>query len=101
MATNELKDDLTVAESCEFGVHGTKMIFLHGNCPPDVVFGKLFDNFNAVYSSITCAPAGPMIPSHRTFDEEQTTIASTYKKNYPINQTNKRYVLLVWLNHQL
>jgi hypothetical protein len=81
MATNELKDDLTVAESREVGVHGTKMILLHGNAPPDVVFGKLSDNFNAVYSFITCAPAGPMIRSHRRLDEEQRTIASTYNKN--------------------
>ncbi len=79
-AINELRDDLTTAVSREAGAHGTKMILLHDNTPPDVAFGKLSDDFNAAYSFTTCVPAARVIRSHRIPDEEQTTIASTYTK---------------------
>ncbi len=54
---NVLKDDLTSTKLREAGTQGTKKIFLQGNVPADVIFGKLSDDFNTLYSFITCAPA--------------------------------------------
>jgi hypothetical protein len=42
--TNEHKDALMISGSRGAESHGTKMIFLHDNLPPAVMFGKLSDD---------------------------------------------------------